>query len=647
MQLEVLLSNIDQGAIALPQFQRGYVWNRGQVRGLMDSLYHGHPVGTLLTWLTATESAVARGDGALQPGSVQLLLDGQQRVTTLYGLVKGSPPPFFEGNSAAFDGLKFHLDDEVFEFWQPVKMKDDPLWVDVREIFKLGAGGFIGQVYSAHGNDPDIPRWIERVTRIDQIRFRQFHVEQVAGEDKTVDVVVEIFNRVNSGGTKLSKGDLALAKICAESPDARDRMNGLLKKWSDQGFGSFTLDWLLRVINGVLTGRAPFSALAEITPAQFNDGAARAEKAVDTVLNALGGRLGINAGSVLPAAFPLVILARFVDRNGGTMGDHEQRDRLLYWYVHASMWGRYAGSTETILAQDLTHLSGQHGDPTEGLLSHIRQSRGDLTVRPGDFWAWSRGARFFPILYMLTRVLEAKDWASGVPLSKNSLGGAANLDVHHIFPKSLLYEAGHSRPEVNAIANFTFLTQETNIKVSNRRPQDYIPEYEAMHPGAVAGHWIPMDPDFWTIDRYAEFLERRRSLLANAANDFLRELYSGHMTGDDITPVSVAVDDADAQDDATEEAMIADIRSWMIEQGLDAGQIDYALPDGNGNQPVILDLAWPNGVQPGLTDRVALLLNEPPEVAEAAGNYSYVPYTDASKFRAYCQTLLDGAVTAD
>jgi len=647
VQLETVLSNIDQGAIALPQFQRGYVWNRGQVRGLMDSLYRGHPVGTLLTWLTATDSAVARGDGSLQPGSVQLLLDGQQRVTTLYGLIKGSPPPFFEGNSAAFDGLKFHLDDQLFEFWQPVKMKDDPLWVDVREIFKLGAGQFIGRLYAEHNGDPRIQDWVDRINRIDGIRSRTFHVEQVAGDDKTVDVVVEIFNRVNSGGTKLSKGDLALAKICAEWPDARDRMNGLLAKWADQGFGGFTLDWLLRVVNAVLTGRAPFSALVDVTPAEFQDGLKRGEKAVDVVLNALAGRLGINAGSVLPATFPLVILARFVDRNGGALGDHEQRDRLLYWYIHASMWGRYAGSTETVLAQDLQHLSGQHGDPTEGLLSHIRRTRGDLTVRPGDFWAWSRGARFFPILYMLTRVLEARDWASGVQLSKNSLGGAANLDVHHIFPKSLLYEAGHSRPEVNAIANFTFLTQETNIKVSNRRPQDYIPEYDAMHPGVVAGHWIPMDPGVWAIERYTEFLERRRSLLANAANDFLGELYAGHMTGDDITPVSVSIDDADAHDNATEEAVIAELRAWMIEEGLDPGHVDYALPDGTGGQSAILDVAWPDGVQVGLTDRVALLLNEPPEVAEVAGNFSFVPYTDASKFRAYCQTLLDGAVAID
>src|SRR5688500_15356175 len=116
MKISTILDHIDLGAMALPEFQRGYVWNRDQVRGLMDSLYRRHPVGSLLVWVTKTENADARGDGALQPGSVELLLDGQQRITTLYGIVRGKPPKFFEGNALAFTDLYFDLEDEAFEF---------------------------------------------------------------------------------------------------------------------------------------------------------------------------------------------------------------------------------------------------------------------------------------------------------------------------------------------------------------------------------------------------------------------------------------------------------------------------------------------------------------------------------------------------
>src|SRR5215212_8255181 len=101
MKVSVILDQIDLGSVALPEFQRGYVWNRDQVRGLLDSLYRRHPVGGLLVWVTKTENpdVTARGGAALAAGTVKLLLDGQQRITSLYGLIRGKPPQFFQGNA--------------------------------------------------------------------------------------------------------------------------------------------------------------------------------------------------------------------------------------------------------------------------------------------------------------------------------------------------------------------------------------------------------------------------------------------------------------------------------------------------------------------------------------------------------------------
>lgn len=105
MKISTILDKIDSGAIALPEFQRGYVWSRRQLRELVESLYWRFPVGSLLLWETATESADARGEGPRQRGYVSLLLDGQQRMSSLYGLMRGTPPPFFDGNARAFNGL--------------------------------------------------------------------------------------------------------------------------------------------------------------------------------------------------------------------------------------------------------------------------------------------------------------------------------------------------------------------------------------------------------------------------------------------------------------------------------------------------------------------------------------------------------------
>ncbi len=126
MKISTILDHIDSGHMALPEFQRGYVWNRDQVRGLFDSLYRRHPVGGLLVWATESNTADHRGDAQLAPGIVKLLLDGQQRMTSIYGVVRGRPPKFFDGNASAFTNLRFNLESESFA--APVKIKSVDSW---------------------------------------------------------------------------------------------------------------------------------------------------------------------------------------------------------------------------------------------------------------------------------------------------------------------------------------------------------------------------------------------------------------------------------------------------------------------------------------------------------------------------------------
>jgi hypothetical protein len=218
------------------------------VRGLFDSLYRRHPVGGLVVWATESKTAAHRGDGPLAAGVVKLLLDGQQRMTSLYGVVRGHPPKFFDGNVQAFTGLRFHLDTESFAFYQPVKMKDNPLWIDVTALMQKGNAGLGGSVSRLTADPllaPKVGDYVGRLSKLLGIVEIDLHIEEVTGTEKTLDIVVDIFNRVNSGGTKLSRGDLALAKICADWPAARDTMKAKIKEWAAAGY-HFNLDWLLR-----------------------------------------------------------------------------------------------------------------------------------------------------------------------------------------------------------------------------------------------------------------------------------------------------------------------------------------------------------------------------------------------------------------
>ncbi|WP_297085792.1 DUF262 domain-containing protein [uncultured Draconibacterium sp.] len=637
MEISTLLSHIDNGHMALPEFQRGYVWNRDQVRSFFDSLYKRHPVGSLLVWATQSTNAVHRGDGQLAPGIVKLILDGQQRMTTLYGVIRGKAPKFFEGNEKAFTGLYFNLATEQFMFYSPMKMDEDPLWINVTELMKKGHDG-IDELTARLYSKPELTgqsRYVGKLAKLLGIKDVSFNIEDVTGEDKTIDVVVDIFNKVNSGGTKLSKGDLALAKICAEWPDARDLMRGQIDDWKHSEY-HFNLDWLLRSVNTILTGEAKFQYLHNQKAVDIENAFKKATKHIDNVLNLISGRLGLDHDRVLFGRFAIPVMVRLLDNlNGGL--DETTRDKLLFWYAQAGMWGRFSGSTESYIDKDLSVIEGKENG-IDNLIEQLRLWHGGLKVEPGHFSGWSLGARFYPVLYMLTRMGEAKDWGTGIPLKASLLGKMNKLEVHHIFPKAQLYKYGYSRAEVNALANFCFLTKDTNLKISDRLPEIYFEEVESSHPGALSSQWIPMNEDLWKIENYRLFLQERQKLLAEETNKKMEELLHGDtkwLSGSTVQPPQKIYGGISSDD---EEKELEELASWVEEQNLTPGEIayDYSNPE-TGQQEAIFDLAWPNGIQEELSEPVAVLLNEGAETLAIANNAGFRCYTSVDDFKRYIE----------
>ena len=639
MRISTILDHIDSGHMALPEFQRGYVWNRDQVRGLFDSLYHRHPVGGLLVWATETQTATHRGDGPLAAGIVKLLLDGQQRMTSLYGVVRGAPPKFFDGNAQEFTGLRFHLENEEFGFYQPVKMKDDPLWIDVTELMKKGTGG-LGEYVALLGAQPahaaKLGEYAGRLSRLLGIVDIDLFIDEVTGPDKTLDTVVDIFNRVNSGGTKLSKGDLALAKICADWPEARDQMKATLKTWSDASY-YFSLDWLLRSVNTLLTGEAKFSYLHEKSADEVKAALHRATKALDTSLNLISGRLGLDHDRVLFGRFAIPVMVRYLDLHKGLLNEKE-RDKLLFWFVQAGMWGRFSGSTETYIDQDLAALEGPDGG-LDRLLEQIRLWHGGLHVEPGHFTGAGLGARFYPVLYLLTRMGESRDWGTGLPLKASLLGKMSQLEVHHIFPKAQLNKLGYARAEVNALANFCFLTKDTNLKISDTLPEVYFPKVEEQHPGALASQWIPTDPELWKVANYRAFLEARKALLAAETNHRLEELLHGEtqwLAGPSTAATAPTAARIGGIGSEAEERVLVELNDWVQAQGLPSGVLSFDFADPvTGEQQAVFDLAWPNGVQEELSQPVAVLIEETSDVLSTASGAGYRCFTSVKDVKAY------------
>jgi hypothetical protein len=369
---------------------------------------------------------------------------------------------------------------------------------------------------------------------------------------------------------------------------------------------------------------------------EIQDGLKRATKHVDTSLNLIGGRLGLDHDQVFFGRFGVPVMVRYLDRRSGPMNEKE-RDKLLFWFVQAGMWGRFSGSTESFIDQDLAALEGDDGG-LDKLVEQLRLWHGGLRAEPGHFTGWSLGARFYPVLYLLTRMGESRDWGTGIPLKSNLLGKMSRLEVHHIFPKSQLYKRKFKRPEVNALANFCFLTKDTNLDISNRLPEKYFPEVEKAHPGALASQWIPTDLALWKVENFRTFLEARKALLAAELNRRMEELLHGdtQWLAGPAAAVPVVTEASRGVTSEEEEDQLEAVNDWMEAQGLSRGRLAYDFADAaTGVQKAVFDLAWPNGIQEELSQPVAVLLNESTETIGIASQAGYRCFTGIEEFRRY------------
>ena len=648
MKIIDILNNIDNGVLALPVFQRGYVWKRRQVKDLMNSLYHEYPVGALLTWTTGAEQVEVRGnEPARTSGAIQLLLDGQQRVTSLYGLFRGQPPNFFEGDARAFTDLYFNLEDEKFDFFVDRRMRNNPLWVSVTGLF-ADSNDWINPLTGSQEFAASVSDYVQRGLKVRQIGNLDMPILEITGSDKTTDLVVDVFNKVNSGGTKLSKGDLALARIAASWPEVRTEMQQRLSKWESVGFGpnGANLDWLLRCMNAIVNENSEFERLVPETNGieRIQDALRQTESAVDYLIEAMRTHLYMDADRVYNSKASFPVMVKYLVDNGGRLTDQAELARLMHWYVSIAIWGRFSGPVETVINQDLAALKAP--DPIDALLRNLRQSQGERNVSHENFDLNYNRARFYPLLYIMSRIRDARDWGTDNRLRHHSLGDHTNLELHHIFPRAYLNRHGISANDINNLGNIAFQTRETNRALSDRAPADYMPEVAANWPGALESQWIPMAPELWEVENYHGFLDARRRLLADAANEMLATLRAGVMPPADAPPSAMRQQSTvDAVgpgvvDPDDEAAILASANRWAVEHGFPAGEMAYDLIDEDTHELIALDLAWPFGLQVGFSQPVALLIDEDERVRRAASEAGFRVFTTLDGFRRYVERYI-------
>jgi hypothetical protein len=530
MRIATLLDQIDSGSLLLPEFQRGFVWTRDKIRRFMRSMYLGYPVGGILLWESDVSKVPLRGSSGRHSGLGSLVLDGQQRLTTLYSLARGNPPEFFDGDPGLFQGLHFHLEDQKFQFFGTPPDTSDSLWIDVGRLMRKGVASSLDQV---QGHPARATDYLGRLNRLSQIVERTLPTDLITGPEFGLDSIVDIFNQVNSGGTKLSKADLALARICASTPDARKDLRAHTDRLSAAGC-AIEHDLLLRCVTAVATGRASLTALDSLTADAFRYALKRTPEYVQSFMHDAADRLGIGNEHPLPGRSALPVIARWYDSIPGS-ASAQAHDGALYWYLRCVLQDHYGRSTETVLNRDLATLDRSG---LTGLLKELdREIGGPFRVEAVDLDGSTIGSRSYTLISILSNIRAAgRDHSDrGTNTEQRS------AKPRHLFAKKQLRDMGWPAKAVNSNANICFLPESSATQLEGGTTASFLFDLERRFPGSLARHCIPKDHKLWQPIAYLDFLEARKVLLAEALQEFLESLRPRRETLRHIeAPASVA-----------------------------------------------------------------------------------------------------------
>jgi hypothetical protein len=564
-----LVSMVERRELVLPQIQRKYVWPGTRVRDLLDSLYRGYPSGTILVWETdqpvpSRTLAVDQGSNAFE--GQKLLLDGQQRLTSLTAVISGRKVSV-RGRQKPIDIL-FNLDhpeglvseSAQDDSEQPLILLSDedtsdepdddalgqgdllerlkqrtfvvashglrrqPNWVSVTEVFG-GADDaeLLGRTGVESFKDPRFKKYTSRLQRLRQIRNYPY-VMHVLGRELSYEEVTEIFVRVNSLGVKLRSSDLALAQITARWDSFLNLVERFQAEFEELGFIPET-GLLVRTMIVFATQQSLFQRANSTSTAGLKQGWEKAQRGLRFAINFLINNAGIEDESLLSAPTLIIPIAVYSQLRDERLSDADSR-ALLYWFHVANARGRYSrGSSETLLNEDLSILF-KDGTPAD-LMQPIRRLFGREDVVASDLAGRPARSPLFSLAYLTLKARGAKDWETGLALSLSKAGRQHAIQFHHIFPKKLLKEASFSAGEINEIANLAFVSGRTNQRIGTKPPSEYFPTViQRRGEEALRSQLIPLDPDLHRVENYRSFLEARRQLLASAINTYIRSALS-------------------------------------------------------------------------------------------------------------------------
>ena len=553
-----LVSMIEKGQIQLPEMQRKFVWKAVKVRDLLDSLYRGYPSGTILMWepdeeVALTSFSIKTDDkSAFKP---MLLLDGQQRLTSLSSVLRGEPVnvrrrrrpieilfnlehpanPLTSIDSDEDDEDEFESDEfeqtenalnETIEQMTFVvsssKLAASSNWIRVSEVFKDNSDkSFLTKAGVESFDDPRYDKYTERLKNLRSIRDYVYRMD-VLESNLSYEEVTEIFVRVNSLGAKLRGSDLALAQITARWRNSLKIFEELQNEIQSEHNFDLELGTIIRGLIIQATGQSKFKTVSSLSQKKLESAWEDNRRAMTFALNFLRSNIKIDSAALLTSPYIILVIASWGFKRNFNISDSEAI-KMTRWVLLANAKARFArGSSEGILDQDLAALRDKGG--AEELLERLMIQVGRLDITASELIGRNAGSGLFKTMFLAFKADGAKDWNTNLEISVNHGGKQDKLQFHHIFPTAYMKKQAElmELPNTDDIANLAFIGGKTNREISDKAPIDYLKKI-LEGPGKIqlVKQAIPTDPELLKPEAFAEFLSQRRELVAKRLNNFI------------------------------------------------------------------------------------------------------------------------------
>lgn len=506
-RLGALLADVSRGNIKIPAFQRDYVWKDDQIMSLLDSIYHGYPVGSLLLWSTKIPLKHERNVGGFalpdtaEDFPVNYVLDGQQRLTTLFGVFNSDATTTDPELAARFD-VSFVPETEQFVH---SSVADPGKSINLRSILdttrllpEMGRFGTPEQ------------KTIATLTE----RFKDYEFPVVTIRDRSNQEVCRVFQRINSSGTSLSTLELLSAWTWSDDFNLINEINALLDKLEDCNYGELSEELVLRCLSAVVLGKIDADELVDVAPAALIDGMTKLKQATFATVDFLEKELRIKNIVFVPFPIMFVPLVGFFSRK--LKPNAAQLTALKRWFWHCAFTQKYKAGTNTAVLEDLRKMEQLATDST--VFDSV-----SAKIDPDLFRkTWRINSTVAKAAICLLAQKAPRSFLTGNLVDLGNAMSAYNArEFHHIYPKA--YLAGQSIPfhQSNIIANICLLSSSDNRAISDDSPVNYMPKIAAANRDGIAdGAIIPRDM-FDGTKSYADFITSRSKLLASTAETLI------------------------------------------------------------------------------------------------------------------------------